>query len=441
MSFIKAFTKALFFLLATVLIVVTSFFLGIVKTPIPISGTSMLPTLPEEGEVYFQKYIHFSFGPLTYNQRILDGDLVVFENNKTKEILNAKNKEGTGFVKRVVAREGETVEIRDGFVYRNGNLLLEPFTLKPHSTFGGGEIEDCQTITVPTNHLFVLGDNRKISLDSRTIGLIHINDVTHKLSFQDQEKLHSKQWRSTENDLASKNTSEFDRLKYLELLNSERTGKNLKPLRYDTKLEKSAEIRASQILSKDPQSTKEQNETLLKQSLVTVGYSNTAFGEVPTMGYYTEQELFDALLEQPDTNTFLLNDVYEEVGISTYVGVSNKCPVQIVVQHFGGYIPPNYSTEETVSWEKLLEELQIVQAGWEDLKNSETFYNENKDKIDRITEIISARIVRAKQILKRHQQNEWLSEEENGWIEEESALSLEQNQLAEELNTKLKNRN
>jgi signal peptidase I len=73
------------------------------------------------------------------------------------------------FVKRVIGIGGDRVEIRDGAVYLNGRKLREPYANRP--TDGAGEYE------VPARHLFVLGDNRAQSCDSRVWGPLAVRRV------------------------------------------------------------------------------------------------------------------------------------------------------------------------------------------------------------------------------------------------------------------------
>jgi len=120
--------------------------------------------------------------------------------------------------------------------------------------------------------------------------------------------------------------------------------------------------------------------------------------------------------------------------VSTFVGELNNCPVQIVIQHLAGYIPPNYGSGEITSWEDGLNKLKSVQTGWSKLKDYEEFYTNNRQDVDRINEIINLRTNRFTQIISRMKANEWLTTEERGWIEQDKNLSDEQNRIADNLN-------
>jgi len=77
------------------------------------------------------------------------------------------------FVKRVIAAEGETVELRDNKVFVNGNAIQEPY-VKP------GDYPPYGPETVPVGKVFVLGDNRRESEDSREWGLLPKNYLLGK---------------------------------------------------------------------------------------------------------------------------------------------------------------------------------------------------------------------------------------------------------------------
>ncbi|MGN1350175.1 MAG: signal peptidase I [Anaerovoracaceae bacterium] len=84
------------------------------------------------------------------------GDIVVFRSDLLTE--NGKKKL---LIKRVIATGGDTIAVRNGYVYRNGEQLEEPYT-KDGYTNGGID----ETV-VPEGKLFLLGDNRVVSIDSR----------------------------------------------------------------------------------------------------------------------------------------------------------------------------------------------------------------------------------------------------------------------------------
>ena len=77
----------------------------------------------------------------------------------------------TVLIKRVIALPGETVEIRDNQVYVNGNPIAEPYL--PDGT----TMRDFDEISIPVNHVFMMGDNRNQSRDSRVFGPIPRNDI------------------------------------------------------------------------------------------------------------------------------------------------------------------------------------------------------------------------------------------------------------------------
>ncbi|HEX9260271.1 MAG TPA: signal peptidase I, partial [Acidimicrobiales bacterium] len=88
------------------------------------------------------------------------GDVVVFERPPGEPDTSIKD-----LIKRVIGLSGDTVEGRDCEVLVNGQALVEPYTDgKCTSTFG--------PVNVPTGEIFVMGDNRPASQDSRVFGPI-----------------------------------------------------------------------------------------------------------------------------------------------------------------------------------------------------------------------------------------------------------------------------
>jgi signal peptidase I len=75
------------------------------------------------------------------------------------------------FIKRVIGLPGDTINCRGGKLFRNGRPVTEPY-LDP-----GTPTESCTRTTVPPGQLFVMGDNRDNSQDSRVFGPIQESDV------------------------------------------------------------------------------------------------------------------------------------------------------------------------------------------------------------------------------------------------------------------------
>jgi signal peptidase I len=112
-----------------------------------VSGTSMVPTL-SDGD-------WLAVTAVTTDLR--RGDIVVVTQPWERAIP---------IIKRVIGLPGDTVDIDfdNGFVYVNGEKLTEPYIAEPTHEYYDVEFP----VTVPEGHLFVMGDNRNVSLDSRS---------------------------------------------------------------------------------------------------------------------------------------------------------------------------------------------------------------------------------------------------------------------------------
>lgn len=122
--------------------------------PTIVKESSMEPTLYENNYLFVNKLAYLTKDHPDYE------DIIIFQSDMDKE-------DGSGkkiLIKRVVGVENDVITIADGSVYRNGVKLDEPYTLEGFTT---GEIVD---YVIPQDEVFVMGDNRSVSLDSRKTG-------------------------------------------------------------------------------------------------------------------------------------------------------------------------------------------------------------------------------------------------------------------------------
>jgi len=124
-----------------------------VITPVIIQGRSMMPTLLD-GEYYFLNRLAYFF------KSPARGDLVVIRDPGHDDFA----------VKRIIAKPGDWLNLKDGKVYLNGRRLVEPYL--PKGTFTATADLQEKWIELGKEHYFVMGDNRVCSEDSRNYGRI-----------------------------------------------------------------------------------------------------------------------------------------------------------------------------------------------------------------------------------------------------------------------------
>ncbi|WP_078382810.1 signal peptidase I [Sutcliffiella halmapala] len=136
-----------------------------------VEGHSMNPTLEEGNFLMVNKMVYTFSMPERF-------DVVVFHQGMSED----------DYVKRVIGLPGDKIEYKKDMLYVNDKLVLEPFIRSEHlRVFGGNFTGDfsLQELTgeetVPKGHVFVIGDNRLSSLDSRHFGFIKIEDIVGKV--------------------------------------------------------------------------------------------------------------------------------------------------------------------------------------------------------------------------------------------------------------------
>lgn len=135
-------------------------------TPIVVDGISMMPTL-EHGDRMIVNKIGYTIGePNRF-------DIVVFHAPEQKD-----------YIKRVIGLPGDRVEYRDDTLYINDKKYEEPYLDQYKAEVQDGPLTEDFTLqdkifmdTVPDGHVFVMGDNRRKSKDSRHIGAVPIDEI------------------------------------------------------------------------------------------------------------------------------------------------------------------------------------------------------------------------------------------------------------------------
>ena len=139
-----------------------------VGKPFTVSGQSMYPTLHNSDRMFMSKL----------------GDIHRFD----VVVLHAPDQDKE-YIKRVIGMPGDTIEVKDGKLYINGQVVDQPFINKEILVNKTVYIDDftLQELTgeskVPEGKYFVMGDNRGVSRDSRMIGFIERSAIEGKAVF------------------------------------------------------------------------------------------------------------------------------------------------------------------------------------------------------------------------------------------------------------------
>ncbi len=130
-------------------------------------GQSMLPALHHNDQLLVEKVSRW-FDGIDY------GDIV------TIKTVNLENHDGTAnIIKRVIAMPGDTVEITDDGVLVNDKLIEEHYLAEDTET--RVRQQRYAKLVLDDDEYYLLGDNRDISLDSRTFGPVHKRDIIGKV--------------------------------------------------------------------------------------------------------------------------------------------------------------------------------------------------------------------------------------------------------------------
>jgi len=181
-------------LLAIIIALLTRYYIG---APTVVRQVSMYPTLEEDQRLWISRIKRIT------KSEYEKGDIITFEapNGKQKEIdlsnpvaiysyepekitekliYHVLELNKISYIKRIMAVEGDRVEIKEGKVYVNGEEQQEKYLPEGTTT----KIVYYNNITVPEGYVYVLGDNRDQSVDSRTFGCIPVEKIEGKVTFR-----------------------------------------------------------------------------------------------------------------------------------------------------------------------------------------------------------------------------------------------------------------
>lgn len=132
-----------------------------IAAPNQIKGASMEPSF-FNGEYIMTSKITYKF------RKPHRGDVVVFKSLKNPDI---------DYIKRIIGLPGDKVEIKNSEVYVNDHMLTENYISAKTNLWEGGFIQENVPVTVPEHMIFVMGDNRPRSADSREFGPIPLDAI------------------------------------------------------------------------------------------------------------------------------------------------------------------------------------------------------------------------------------------------------------------------
>ena len=179
---------------AVVLALLIRYFIG---TPTIVENKSMYPTLIEGQRLIINRMTK------TFKQNYERGDIVTLEAPSITRVAKYDNNTDSpiakyeeiknpfesfkyyfleigkkSYIKRVIGLPGEHLKIQDGKVYINGKLLDEPYLQPDVTTIQSGVFYD---VIIPEKCLFVMGDNREASMDSRSFGCVPYEKIESRV--------------------------------------------------------------------------------------------------------------------------------------------------------------------------------------------------------------------------------------------------------------------
>ncbi|GAE29224.1 signal peptidase I [Halalkalibacter hemicellulosilyticus] len=128
--------------------------------PVIVDGESMVPTLEHGDRMIVNKMAYTFSDPNRF-------DIIVFHAPAGKD-----------YIKRIIGLPGDEIKFENDILYVNGEEVAEVYLDELRTSYSSENLtHDFEAIIVPEDQVFVLGDNRRRSKDSRDIGTIHMDEV------------------------------------------------------------------------------------------------------------------------------------------------------------------------------------------------------------------------------------------------------------------------
>lgn len=288
-------------------------------TKIKVSGESMLPTVNDGSQISLHSPNKF---------KIERGDIVSFRNLETGS---------RHYLKRIIGLPNEEVVLKNGDVFINGKTLTENYTLNHLPTYGGSFLVECNSYPVPENYFLVLGDNRTVSMDSRTLGFVKKEDIDGVIKmkqsyvFADEEKK------------TAVPKSQINEAALLEKINQERKNASSPLLNVNVILVDSAKTRTTETSNFF---------TPLDKLLQTKGYRYNLAHEFATYGFLDEETILKQIMESAEDKAAFLSANFIDIGIASIEKTNKECTFPMTVIIIGWGTVPNYSQAMIDSWAK-----------------------------------------------------------------------------------------
>lgn len=286
-------------------------------------GNSMLPGITSGSSVDL-------YNPYKYGLERLD--VVSFANAETG---------GASYIKRIIGLPGESIAIKNGSVFINGQVLYEPYTLNRLPTYGNTHLEDCNIYRIPEGHYAVLGDNRTISQDSRVLGFIEQSTIQGVIPSDYTPEFSS----TVPKTPGVAGTPDAERIR--SAVQEYRTTHQAELLTPHDQLQKIAADRASAIASS---LSVAKDADALEQTVKSHAYPYLQYHEFVTYGYLSEADIISQIDESTLERDIIRSPSYHHIGVGVATRSFMECTYPVISIVVGATQSTNYSEATKDQW-------------------------------------------------------------------------------------------